>query len=73
MVVLKARRKKFGLKFNFTIFNLMDNIVDTLNDLIYRLEEAKEESDWNSVDLVKVELLGLVEKLELGDSFMDIE
>ena len=51
----------------------MDNIVDALNDLSYRLEEAKEESDWNSVDLVKDELLGLVEKLELGDSFMEIE
>jgi len=51
----------------------MDNIVDTLNGLIYKLEEAKEESDWNEVDLVKDELLGLVEKLELGDSFMEIE
>mgnify|MGYP001435763721 FL=1 len=50
-----------------------DNIVDELNTLIYRLEEANEESDWSTVELVKDELLSLVEKLELGDSFMEIE
>lgn len=49
------------------------NIIEELNRLIYQLEEAQEESDWNTVESVKDELLSLVEKLELGDSFMEIE
>jgi len=49
------------------------NIIEELNRLIYQLEEANEESDWNTVESVKDELLSLVEKLELGDSFMDFE
>ena len=49
------------------------NIIEELNRLIYQLEEAKEEPDWNTVESVKDELLSLVEKLELGDSFMDFE
>ena len=49
------------------------NIIEELNKIIYQLEEAKEESDWNTVESVKDELLSLVEKLELGDSFMDFE
>ena len=49
------------------------NIIEELNRLIYQLEEAKEESDWNTVESVKDELLSLVEKLELGDSVMDFE
>tara|TARA_X000001382_G_scaffold62065_1_gene42762 strand:+ start:748 stop:906 length:159 start_codon:yes stop_codon:yes gene_type:complete len=49
------------------------NIIEELNRLIYQLEEAQEESDWNTVESVKDELLSLVEKLELGDSFMDFE
>lgn len=49
------------------------NIIEELNRLIYQLEEANEESDWNTVESVKDELLSLVEKLELGDSFIDFE
>jgi hypothetical protein len=49
------------------------NIIEELNRLIYQLEEAKEEFDWESVESVKDELLSLVEKLEIDDSFMDFE
>lgn len=50
-----------------------DNIIEELSTIIYRLEEANEESDWSTVESVRDELLSLVEKLELGDSFMEIE
>jgi len=50
------------------------NIIEEISRLVDQLEEAIEEANWSTVEIIKEDLLTLNTKLEMGDdSFMDFE